>query len=1458
MADGNQYPMTMPTNFNPSLLQQHQIQQAQQAQQHQQQQAGMDNGNLGGITNPEQARMWQQIQQAQKDFRTQNGSDMTGARVTQQVASLIANQNLARMQAQQQMGQQQHQQQQQQFGLAAAQLAAGQQAPQHPGFHDQQQGQPQMPGNFPNMNAGQMQNFNRNAAMMQAFNQTNVFRQLELTGMAQQQQHQTPQAVPPNFAARIASQAAGMNGQAGPSQQPHIFPWATVSRYETGVPSTSGARGPPRRPPRDELRRSQRAREPGRWPESGDGIVPCATTPASGAVAGPAGVDGAAWHGAGAGASDGPRCTPVARPLATSESAAESTDSRSSAVAAELHGRAAVSRVNEGTETTTQPSGAIHAAAAGATAGATAACSNAATSSVAAAKREAEPNPAATARQVRDDLRALGASEEGHVPGWWVPAAHGNLPGNPPQTNPAAAPTSSAAQQINTVMMYAHVPAAELHARGVPDNVIRFVEANRANLQRSVQQQISFRGVVQNGSSSAEQAQFWQTQAGMQHQARGPQQAYAPQHLSATMKQSQKQPKDQQCQFCLKLYAKNGIASHVKSCAAHHADVIRDTAFRMDRPSVRAVDNQSRPSDGHQDSLQPQYTEPVDSAEFGDFTGSPDEPTTPLPEPLETRKDDIRTEYHPKTGCAACVAHFDEYGREETTSSTRSIDETPWAPFFRTRLDFELAEVMQEAALNREQISRLISLIHQARLHKDGEGFTITSYSDLKSSWDNAAAVLSVPFVPRTVSVPYKQGERSYELHFRPLFRWALSLVDHPRLAHEFRWDAERISKFDGHKWQRVYHEPWTAEDWWSTQSALPENASPLCIILYADKTKLSSFGTEKGYPIIARIANLPVHIRNSNGLGGGQVVGWLPIVSEDAGETGKTGFVNHKNAVWHESFREFMEDAAMHSSTGLHHVCGDDVERWLFPIVLILSADYEEQCIMALIRGLRGKCPCPKCLVLAEHLSDLSGNPTPRSAADTMEVLDRVSKMTKEEAEKILKPLGLRNVQNAFFKMIHSDVNRALSFDRLHTDQGGLFGDHQWPQIKLHIQSLGRKAIQAVDEYIDSVPRWRDLNHFKSIMQLTVFATQSVLTEDACPVGYLLLRCLRAFLVFDMYAALEVHTEDTITLGREAVTNFGILMKEYIKATDGMEKFGDKSWDFIKAHLPKHIFDDVVGKGATRNYNTKPNEKLHGPLKNAYRDRTNFKNVAQQILKVEEHSTASRLIRADITELNQHHENSSPAVDMPDDVDAFLGFSLGSKQKPCTIQKLVETAHNDNAFSEFRVRLQKFLSAALGITVKLQDNSIISEYRFLKVDFAHAVDWRTAEDYLRCNPTFHGHPRYDSVIYPTDKGLVFAQLILLFNCTVADATHSIALVQPYDEHIPASERPKKDRDLGLLRYRARRRKFSEFISVSSIIRGALLVQDPDVPDERFVVDVVDTDMFLRLQHLHRITPDSS
>ena len=67
-------------------------------------------------------------------------------------------------------------------------------------------------------------------------------------------------------------------------------------------------------------------------------------------------------------------------------------------------------------------------------------------------------------------------------------------------------------------------------------------------------------------------------------------------------------------------------------------------------------------------------------------------------------------------------------------------------------------------------------------------------------------------------------------------------------------------------------------------------------------------------------------------------------------------------------------------------------------------------------------------------------------------------------------------------------------------------------------------------------------------------------------------------------------------------------LRQEYSNQNEG------KNWNFPKMHTHQHLFDDIEMKGVTLNYNTKPNEKLHGPLKESYRRRTNFKDVANQV----------------------------------------------------------------------------------------------------------------------------------------------------------------------------------------------------------------------------------------------------
>ena len=73
------------------------------------------------------------------------------------------------------------------------------------------------------------------------------------------------------------------------------------------------------------------------------------------------------------------------------------------------------------------------------------------------------------------------------------------------------------------------------------------------------------------------------------------------------------------------------------------------------------------------------------------------------------------------------------------------------------------------------------------------------------------------------------------------------------------------------------------------------------------------------------------------------------------------------------------------------------------------------------------------------------------------------------------------------------------------------------------------------------------------------------------------------------------------------------IFEKKYIE----LDETNTKNWNFPKIHWIEHAFDDIVAKGASRNYNTKPNEKLHGPLKKSY-TQSNFKDVAPQVCHTE------------------------------------------------------------------------------------------------------------------------------------------------------------------------------------------------------------------------------------------------
>jgi hypothetical protein len=105
--------------------------------------------------------------------------------------------------------------------------------------------------------------------------------------------------------------------------------------------------------------------------------------------------------------------------------------------------------------------------------------------------------------------------------------------------------------------------------------------------------------------------------------------------------------------------------------------------------------------------------------------------------------DDIKLVFHPSAAIPEQLFHFDDYCGSESIpdlanpphSSPDIVETSPWRPF-RTKLDFEVAELMLDAHMNAKQTERMLSLIHEAAQHP--ERFTLVNLTDLSNIWDIA------------------------------------------------------------------------------------------------------------------------------------------------------------------------------------------------------------------------------------------------------------------------------------------------------------------------------------------------------------------------------------------------------------------------------------------------------------------------------------------------------------------------------------------------------------------------------------------------------------------------------------------------------------------------------------------------------------------------------------------------
>ncbi|KAI6142195.1 hypothetical protein BKA82DRAFT_4331533 [Pisolithus tinctorius] len=759
------------------------------------------------------------------------------------------------------------------------------------------------------------------------------------------------------------------------------------------------------------------------------------------------------------------------------------------------------------------------------------------------------------------------------------------------------------------------------------------------------------------------------------------------------------------------------------------------------------------------------------------------------PDAANDHPPNFKTEFHPRSKRLTLFQFAEEFGQQNL--ECMPPDREPWRPF-ASEGDYIFASIAVEAGLSSNQVDSLLKLVH-------------------------CISQGTASFSKFEITAPYKGNDVTFPVHIRPLWDWALDLLQNSSLAPHFVWDAQQLFKHDGERYERFYTEPWTGDRWWDIQSWLPshvDNAVPFAFIIYADKTRLSSHGTVKGYPVVARCANLPVHVHN---------------------EEGKTGYTNFKRVVWHTAFFQLLEKVAELSKVGYLHECYDKVLRWLFPLVLILSADYEELCVMTLIRGTKSKCPCPFCLVPLEQLWDLKKTYEMRTTEQHKRAL-ALFEEKKTVGEKKLKSLGLRPVKNTFWSVEHSEPEQAASVELLHSLHGGMGGKHIHGELRIVVSELGRDSETRLEAQVSAFPRWQGLAHFDTVIHITFsdgnkmrdltrqcfYASLNILMPMMSRVGYQLLRMISSYLRLDTLIGLDVHTEKTL----------GMIEDELLIFRDELKD----NWNFPKAHLWKHVTHDIRSKGVVRNYSARPNEKMHGPLKDAYQDRSNGKDTAGKILRVDHHRLATKLIQARI---DAENECVNDATDDDEDHNTVLegNAKLGAPQQTRSLSDVENTNQNDQAFDGFRRKLETFLNTCL-LTYGFPLD------KWIQLQGTHTVH-------------FHGRPRYDgALIQLSETKTAFVRLIFMFTCKVAvfEDTFQFALVQPLTAGTGVR---RLDQDLRLVRVKAVSRAASIFIPVKSIIRGALLYPDPSHHGEFLVVEHTDGDMFLRMREWIQTQPQA-
>ncbi|TFK53168.1 hypothetical protein OE88DRAFT_1626862 [Heliocybe sulcata] len=543
---------------------------------------------------------------------------------------------------------------------------------------------------------------------------------------------------------------------------------------------------------------------------------------------------------------------------------------------------------------------------------------------------------------------------------------------------------------------------------------------------------------------------------------------------------------------------------------------------------------------------------------------------------------------------------YEEYSHQMNASA-----DNPWAPF-ASKLDWEVARWAKLRGPGSTALTELLQIdgVHELLNLSFKDADTLNKVID------------ALPGRPKFKREELVVAGEVFDLHYRDVIECIHALYGDPEFAVDLVFAPERHYA-DEDRTIRVYSNMYTGKWWWATQKELERQrpgATIIPVILSSDKTQVTLFGNKSAYPIYMTIGNLPKEIRRKPSRGGHILLGYLPTTRLDH-ITNKAARRHTLANLFHSCVQRILSPLRAAGQNGLLMPSGDGVHRRTHPLFAMFVGDYPEQVLVAGIKT----GDCLRCDISHHNLGefDPSADYPFRELDPVLDALGTISEGPTAFV-KACKEIRIKPIQHPFWEDLpYANVFQSITPDILHRLYQG---------VMKHVISWVMSACGAHE--IDARCRRFPPNHQICIFMKGISTLSKITGHEHAQMCQLLLgmvmdiklpnhlptsrlvRAVRAILDFCYLAQYPVHTDNTLSLLKDALGRFHDEKDIFIA-------LGIRSdFNFPKLHALLHYLRSIQLFGTTDNYNTEYTEWLHIDLaKDAYRA-TNHKDEYPQMTR--------------------------------------------------------------------------------------------------------------------------------------------------------------------------------------------------------------------------------------------------